>query len=382
MIEVPKHTLHEILQENEHFALWRGVRNRDHLPVLVEVPVSPRPEPGDLDRLEQEYALRGELESDWAVRPLALKRHDGGAMLVLEDLGGEPLERLLGYPLEVTRFLRIAISLAEALGQLHGRGLIHKDLKPSNVLVDDADHVRLTGFGIASRLPRERPSPEPPEIIAGTLAYMAPEQTGRMNRSIDSRSDLYSLGVIFYQMLTGVLPCIADDLLEWVHCHVARRPMPLAERNPEIPSAISAIVQKLLAKNAEERYRTATGVGADLRRCLFAWEERGSIESFTLGERDASDRLLIPEKLYGRDREVHALFDAFERVVSSGSPELVLVSGYAGIGKSSVVKELHKVIVLSRARFISGKFDQYQRDIPYATLAQALRTLVRRPPVI
>jgi PAS domain S-box-containing protein len=280
--------------------------------------------------------------------------------------------------LEVTRFLPIAISLADALGQVHGRGLIHKDLKPANVLIDDAARIRLTGFGLASRLPREWPAPEPPEVIAGTLAYMAPEQTGRMNRSVDSRSDLYSLGVIFYEMLTGVLPCTAADPMEWVHCHVARQPTPPAERVPEVPEAISGIVMKLLAKTAEERYQTAAGAEADLRRCLSEWKGGGSIEPFPLGERDASDRLLIPEKLYGRYREVRALLDSFERVVASGTPELMLVSGYAGIGKSSVANELHKAIVPPRGLFISGKFDQYKRDIPYATLAQAFRMLIRQ----
>ena len=195
--------------------------------------------------------------------------------------------------------------MAAALGKLHQRGLIHKDIKPANILVDSASGaVWLTGFGIASRLPRERQSPEPPEVIAGTLAYMAPEQTGRMNRSIDSRSDLYSLGVTFYEMLTGALPFTAADPMEWVHCHIARQPVPPDERAAGIPGPLSAIVMKLLAKTAEERYQTAAGVEADLRRCLAEWESLGRIDPFPLGAQDVSDRLLIPEKLYGREREI------------------------------------------------------------------------------
>ena len=280
--------------------------------------------------------------------------------------------------MELGRFLRLAIAIAAALGKLHQRGLVHKDIKPANILVNGATgEVRLTGFGIASRLARERQSPHPPETIAGTLAYMAPEQTGRMNRSIDSRSDLYALGVTFYQMLTGALPFTAADPMEWVHCHLARRPVPPAERLQEIPRVISAIVMKLLAKMAEDRYQTAAGLESDLRRCQTAWEARRRIDDFPLGEHDMPDRLLIPEKLYGRQREVETLLAAFDRVVKGGAPELVLVSGYSGIGKSSVVNELQPVLVPPRGLFASGKFDQYKRDIPYSTLAQAFQSLVR-----
>ena len=284
---------------------------------------------------------------------------------------------LLTGPLKAGRFLRLAISIVTALRKVHQCGLIHKDLKPANILVDADGEVRLTGFGIASRLPRERQAPEPPETIAGTLAYMAPEQTGRMNRSIDARSDLYALGVTLYQMLTGLLPFTAADPMEWVHCHIARRPVPPAERLATVPEAVSTIVMKLLAKTAEERYQTATGLEHDLRHCLAEWERHGHIDGFPLGQKDTPDRLLIPEKLYGREREIASLLAAFDRVVESGAPELVLVSGYSGIGKSSVVNELHKVLVPPRGLFAAGKFDQYKRDIPYATLAHAFQGLVR-----
>src|SRR5208283_3768857 len=216
----------------------------------------------------------------------------------------------------------IAIGLAAALGQAHRRRLIHKDVKPANALVEDSGHVWLTGFGVASKLRHERQVPVPPEIIAGTLAYMAPEQTGRMNRSIDSRSDLYSLGVTLYEMLTGVLPFEVSDQLEWVHCHVARQPPPLSERREGIPKPISTLVLKLLAKTPEERYQTAAGVEADLRKCLEDWESFNRIEPFPLGAHDLPDRLLIPEKLYGRDAEREVLLSAFDRVVASGIPEL------------------------------------------------------------
>jgi len=214
----------------------------------------------------------------------------------------------LGRPWRSEDFLRLAVALSGALGRLHQRGLVHKDIKPSNIVVNSATgQVWLTGFGIASRLPRERQSPEPFEFIAGTLPYMAPEQTGRMNRSIDSRSDLYSLGITFYEMLTGTLPFAAADPMEWVHCHIARRPVPPDERVAGVPGPLAAIVTKLLAKTAEDRYQTAAVLASDLRRCLAEWEATGRIEPFPLGAHDAPDRLLIPEKLYGREREIDTL---------------------------------------------------------------------------
>jgi serine/threonine protein kinase len=299
-------------------------------------------------------------------------------MLVVQYVGGEPLDRLMGPPMEIGQFLRLAVALSAALGKLHGHGLIHKDIKPANVLVHSATgHVWLTGFGIASRLLRERQSPEPPEFIAGTLAYMAPEQTGRVNRSIDSRSDLYSLGITFYEMLTGGLPFTASAPMEWVHCHIARQPAPPSSIRRDLPIPISAITMKLLSKTAEERYQTAAGLERDLRRCLIEWESCGHIDDFTPGAHDAPDRLIIPEKLYGRAREVDALLASFDRIVNNGRPELVLVSGYSGIGKSAVVNELHRPLVPPRGLFASGKFDQYKRDIPYATLAQAIQSLIR-----
>src|SRR3981189_1032055 len=332
-----------------------------------------------VERLRHEYALKAELDADWAARPVALTRYNGRMTLVLEDPGGAPLDRLLGRPLDLSHFLRIAIPLAGVIRRVHERGLIHKDIKPANILVDAASGgVWLTGFGIASRLPREHQAPAPPEVIAGTLAYMAPEQTGRMNRSVDSRSDLYALGVTFYELLSGVLPFTTVDSIELIHSHIAREPVPLVEFAGAVPAPLSMIVMKLLAKTAEERYQTAAGVEADLRKCLTAWESIGRIEPFPLGLRDASERLMIPEKLYGREGAIATLLSALDRVVMHGGSELVLVSGYSGIGKSSVVNELHKVIVLPRGIFISGKFDLRLRDTPHSTLAQAFQGLIQQ----
>src|SRR6202522_3395248 len=266
----PSQYVFETLREDEEFAFRRGrMRDGELVTILLLAPVSEYPVPAIWERLEHEYSLREELDSDWAAQPLTLVRRDGRPMLILEDAGGEPLDRLLGQPMELSWFLRIAVGIASTVGKLHHQGLIHKDLKPANILVDSASGAAwLTGFGIASRLPRERQSAEPPEMIAGTLAYMAPEQTGRMNRSIDSRSDLYSLGVTFYEMLTGSLPFTASDPMEWVHCHIARQPVSPGERRWDVPAPLSAIIMKLLAKTAEERYQTAAAVESDLQRCL------------------------------------------------------------------------------------------------------------------
>ena len=369
----------ERLWEDGELVLFRGKRDAGLARVLVMAPALEQPAPETIARLHQAYSLAAKMDPDWAARPLEVVHHEGRPALVMEDPGGDPLERLLGHPMEPSQFLRIAIGIAAALGSLHARGIIHRNVKPGNILVDSATgHVWLTGFGIASPFLRGRQLPEPPAEIAGTLAYMAPEQTGRMNRSIDSRSDLYAYGVTLYEMLTGVLPFTATDPLEWVHCHIARHPMPPNERLEGISEQISAIVMKLLAKTPEERYQTASGVEADLRRCLATLDSTERIDPFPLGMHDMSDRLLIPERLYGREAEIEALLASFHRVVGHGTAELVLVCGYSGIGKSSVVNELHKALVPTGGLFAGGKFDRYKRDIPYATLAQAFQTLVRQ----
>ncbi|MBH5402594.1 AAA family ATPase [Bradyrhizobium sp. CNPSo 4010] len=371
----------QVLCDEEGIRLCRTRRESidgERQVVLAVVPAAEHPTQHSLDRLAHEFALKGELDSAWAAKPLELVQNRSRTILVLEDVGGEPLTWLMDAPMEMVSFLRLAIQIAAALSKVHQRGLVHKDIKPANILVNRSNgSVHLTGFGIASRRLRERQSPAPPESIAGTFAYMSPEQTGRMNRSIDSRSDLYSLGVTLYQMVTGSLPFTASDPMEWVHCHVARQPEPPIKRSGNIPAAVSSLIMKLLAKMAEERYQTAAGAERDLQHCLAEWELRRHIDDFPLGQHDTPDRLLVPEKLYGRAHEGAMLLASFERIVKNGTPELALVSGYSGIGKSSVVNELHKVLVPSRGLFASGKFDQHKRDVPYGALTKALQTLVR-----
>lgn len=370
----------ERLTAHGDMALFRAVADEGVLAsLLVAAPVGPMPKAESLARLSEILALREDLDSSWATTPREVVEHDGRPVLLLEDPRSQDsdatlLSQTVGASWELHALLCVARGIASALAKLHARGLIHQDIRPSSVFVSVADgSAWLTSFGIASRLPRERQAPAPPQVIDAALAYMSPEQTGRMNRSIDSRSDLYSLGVTLYELATGVLPFSAVTPLEWTHCHIAREP---ASAGGAVPVQVQAIIRKLLAKNAEDRYQTAAGLASDLQRCLAELELGGHIDAFPLGENDAPDHLMVPEKLYGRDDDVAVIGGALERVLRAGTPELVLVSGYSGIGKSSVVNELHKRLVSAQGLFAAGKFDQHRRDVPYATIAQALQGIL------
>lgn len=380
-IIVAGYTLVSVIGEEGYFMIYRA-RSPDHEQVLLKTPNSSPPPAAAIAQLEHEYQTARELNPIFAVKPLRIEWQAGTAALVLADFACHALADEITAPLNLNRFFRIAAGVCDALAALHRQGVVHRDIKPENIFLADGDpglavQARLTGFGLASKLSRERQAIEPPETIAGTLAYMAPEQTGRVNRSIDSRSDLYALGVTFYRMLTGRLPFTASDPMEWVHCHIALQPPPPSRHRTEIPAPLSDIVMKLLAKDAEDRYQTAEGLKADLERCAGEWREHENVAPFPLGCCDLPDRFLIPEKLYGREQEVETLLAAFDRVAAGGEPELVLVSGDPGVGKSALVNELHRALVPPRALFASGKFDQYKRGIPYATLAEAFEKLIR-----
>ncbi|OXC72718.1 Signal transduction histidine kinase CheA [Caballeronia sordidicola] len=367
------------LCDDGEFVLSRATRLDGPETWLTVTLPAQQPAANSQARLEHAYELRSLLDGRLLTRPHALIEYEGSAALVLEDPGGISLCAMPMGSLPLDRVLLIAKNLAAALGMLHGRGLVHKDIRPANVLVEPTTGgVALTGFGIASRVSGEQPVSAPPDVASGALAYLAPEQTGRMNRSIDSRADLYSLGVTLYEMLTGCFPYRANSPIEWFHCHVAKTPIPLHEVARDVPTQVGAIVMRLLAKTAEDRYQTAQGLGSDLCRCLDAWEQTARIAPFPLCANDAPAQLLIPERLYGREAETAALNAAFDRVVQHGKAEVMLVSGYSGIGKSSLVNELQNKLGPSGARFAAGKFDQYKRDIPYTTLGQAFQSLTRQ----
>jgi predicted ATPase/transcriptional regulator with GAF, ATPase, and Fis domain len=345
--------------------------------VLVKVPGTPAPHSTAVASLRREHELLAALEIDGLPRGLGFEVQEGA--LVLEDRGGVPLASLLtAGPLPLGDFFRIAGQLAATIGELHRRGIIHRNLNPLGILVEPATlRTEIIDLSQASRLAPEAQPAGLPQLPAANLSYVSPEQTGRMNRVVDYRSDFYSLGTILHEMLTGRPPFSSPDPLELVHSHVARAPLTPTEVDPGVPEAVSDIVSKLLAKTAEARYQSAWGLKADLDRCASRFREEAAIARFPLGEEDFSDRFTIPQRLYGREREKATLLDAFERA-GRGKNALILVSGYSGIGKTSLVHEVHKPMVGRRGRFVSGKFDQLERSTPYSAVLQAFRGLVRQ----
>lgn len=368
-----------LLRRESGLALVRGVRRVDRRPVLVLIGDGVGTSRDFPQRIEREYAMRDVLDPQWAAKPIELLEDDGVQALLLTDPGGDVLSRHVGRPWEIGTFLRLAIALCAALQGVHARGLIHRDVKPANVLFDiGRGRAWLTGFSIACRASQAATRNDEPEMMAGTWAYMAPEQTGHMNRSVDARSDLYSLGIVFYELLTGAPPFSASDVFEWIHCRVARPPLPPQERQPDVPGVVSCLVMKLLAKDGEDRYQSAQGVAADLHRCFAEWETRRRIEPFAIGLQDRPRRLTLTTRIHGREKELAILTDHYERVLSNGDSMIVLVSGDAGVGKSALVHELRKDLSQYRGCFISGKFDPRLQHVPYATIAHAFQDLVAR----
>jgi PAS domain S-box-containing protein len=360
--------------------LYRARRLTDGMPVLLKLPQEPA-DAAERARLKREHLLLQSLHVAGAPKPLALIKERGSVALVLEDFAGESLEAMLAR--EPRRDLQICLligrHLADTLAGLDAAQVIHRDIRPANLLVvPTTGQILLVDFSVATARESSTSMPEDVAVPVGDWAYVSPEQTGRMNRAVDYRTDCYSMGVLLYRILTGELPFKARDPLEWTHCHIARMPRPAAEIVPELPQAVSGIVTKLLAKLPEDRYQSAYGLRADLDRCLAQWQASGRIDPFPPGTEDIPERFQVPHKLYGRNLEIERLLGAFESMVATGRGALANVSGYSGIGKSTLVDTLREPIVAKHGYFISGKFDQYQRDIPYATLTQAFRELVRQ----
>ena len=361
--------------------LYRARRLQDGKQVLLKQLDPAQADAGQSDYFKREYLLLQSLDVAQLVKPIALIDEQGVLAAVHEDFPGELLNTVLaeGSPLDLSVCLVIASHLAHALDGIHAAHIIHQDIRPANILIDrNSGEVRLMNFSLALAPEHDTFSRQDHTAASGDWAYVSPEQTGRMNRPVDYRTDFYSLGITLYQMLTGRLPFQGSDPLEWTHCHIARSPLPPRELVPSLPEAVSDIVMKLLAKLPEDRYQSAQGLQTDLEHCLTQWQILGRIDPFALGADDVSSRFHIPHKLYGRDREITTLLAAFDQMAATGQPRLVTVSGYAGIGKSALVHELHKPIVREHGYFLSGKFDQLMRDIPYATLTQAFRDLVQQ----
>jgi len=358
--------------------VYRGIQNTQQRPVVIKVLRKEYPNFSELVQFRNQYTITKNLPIPGIIQSLSLEPLANGYMLVMEDWGGISLGGYLEQQKKLPwlEVFGIALQLTDILHELAHHRVVHKDIKPANILINpESKQIKLIDFSIATLLPKEIQESQSTSTLEGTLAYLAPEQTGRMNRAIDYRTDFYALGVTLYQLLTGTLPFNSPDPLELVHCHIAKIAVSVNNINSNVPYMASAIVSKLMAKNAEDLYQSAMGLKYDLEYCLTQWKETGEIQEFKLGERDLSDRFLIPEKLYGREKEVQTLLQAFDRV-ADGASELMLVAGFSGIGKTAVVNEVHKPITRQHGYFIRGKYDQFNRNIPLSAFVQALRDLM------
>lgn len=378
------------IYESNNSLVYRAILVQNHQPIIIKILKEDYPTPAELNRYKQEYEITRSLNLEGVVKSYNLQRYQNSMIMLLEDFGGESLKKWMAeFQLNLKDFLDIAIKITEGLGGIHAANIIHKDINPSNIVYNPkTGQLKIIDFGMSSVLSRENPAIRNPDHLEGTLAYISPEQTGRMNRVIDYRTDFYSLGVTFYELLTYQLPFKATDAMELVHCHIAKQPIPphrlrggaseLESRGiNEIPKTVSDIVMKLMAKTAEDRYQSTWGLKADLETCLSQLQTQGTILEFTLGQQDISDKFKIPQKLYGRETEIKQLIETFAQV-SQGTTQMMLVAGYSGIGKSALVNEIHKPIVRQHGYFISGKFDQFKRNIPYASIIQAFQELIRQ----
>ena len=381
IITLPNYELNERLYSGFKATVYRGIQLANALQKTQAVAIKflhrEYPSFNELLQFRNQYTIAKNLDNNGIIRSYSLEPYRNGYALIIEDFGGVSLKEYTQHQsLEIEEFLKIAIALADILNYLYQNRVIHKDIKPQNILINpETKEVKLIDFSISSLLPKETQEIKNPNRLEETLAYISPEQTGRMNRGIDYRSDFYSLGVTFYELLTGKLPFDVSDPLDLVHSHLAKVPISVQEFNPDVPLVLSEIVMKLMAKNAEDRYQSALGLKYDLEICQRQLEKTGEIVNFEIGQRDLCDRFTIPEKLYGRETEVVTLLAAFERV-SRGSTELMLVAGFSGIGKTVVINEVYKPIVRQKGYFIKGKYDQFNRNIPFSAFVQAFRDLI------
>ena len=388
MLTISGYLITQELHESNNSLIYRGRRPADNQPVIVKMLKQAYPSPEKVAWFKREYEITRSLRAEGIVEVYSLESDSNRPVIILEDFGGESLKQLMKSQLfPLAEFLPLAIQITDSLSQVHQHQIIHKDINPYNIVLNPiTGQIKIIDFGISAVLDRENQTLRNPNVLEGTIAYIAPEQTGRMNRAIDYRSDFYSLGVTFYELLIGQLPFETDDAMEVVHSHLAKLPVPPHTINPDIPQQLSKIVLKLMAKNAEDRYQSAFGLHADLEECYKQWQTLGRIDTFPIGQQDFSDKFQISQRLYGREQEIATLLSAFDRVSgninqaenypASSRSEMMLVAGYSGIGKSALVQEIYKPITREHGYFISGKFDQFQRDIPYASLVQAFRSLI------
>ena len=379
IVTIPGYTITELIYASKKTTVYRGQQQTTQISVIIKILNAEYPRLQDLIAFKNQFAISQQIDHPNIIKCYALEKYGNSYAIILEDFSGISLSEYTNLQkLDINSFISIAIAITKALEFLYAKKIIHKDIKPRNILINpQTQEIKLIDFGISSLLPKETADIKSPNVLSGTLTYMSPEQTGRMNRGIDYRTDFYSLGVTFYELLTEQLPFYSQNHLELVYCHIAKEPIHPREINPQIPQILADIIIKLMAKNPDNRYQTARGIRYDLEICQKMLLTEGEINNFELAKRDISDRFLIHDKLYGREQEIIALLKAFESI-SAGNKELMLVAGFSGIGKTAVVNEVHKPIVRQKGYFISGKYDQFQRNIPFSALVQAFRSLMRQ----
>ncbi len=382
MEKIGDYILQQKLREAGNVIVYRGHKVNESQSLIIKRLRTIHPTSTEMARFRKEYERIKRLDVRGVVKIMDIVHAEDGFALVLENFEGASLESLLEKKekIDIKSFLKISSNLAETLGGIHAGGVIHRGVKPRNILINPAtEDVKITNFGISAILTHENEEVYNPDFIKGTLAYMSPEQTGRMNRPVDYRTDLYSLGVTLYQMLTGILPFQSGDPMELIHAHLAIMPEPPVRLDSGIPVMVSDIVMRLLAKNPEERYQNGFGLEADFRECIRQLGDQKAIATFNLGRHDISSRFIIPQKLFGRNKEIKQLIAAFEEAASREKGiSVMVVAGAPGIGKSAMVNEIHKPIVAKRGYFISGKYEQFRRDKPYSAVIQAFQTLVKQ----
>ena len=367
----------EPLYESNSSIVNRVIRSGNQQPFILKQLNKEYPTLLDLARFRTEYKIMQRLEVEGVSQVYDIEKHQNSLAFFLEDIGGKSLDRIFPFQeIDLPKKILLAIHILEILGRIHRQGIIHKDINPSNIVWNrNTGEIRIIDFGIAAELSKENREFQNPEFAEGTLTYISPEQTGRMNRIVDYRADFYSFGITFYELLTHTLPFKSKDAMELVHSHIAKPPRPPHEITPGIPAQLSGIILKLMAKRSEDRYQSAFGVISDLKQCIDSLESTGTISVFPLGKKDFSETLQIPQKLFGRENEIGILSKSFERICR-GNTELMLVSGYSGVGKTSLIHEIHNLIADQSGFFISGKFDQFKRDIPYHSIISAFNELI------
>ncbi|MBU1170669.1 MAG: diguanylate cyclase [Proteobacteria bacterium] len=375
----PDHTINDLVSYGDPACIYRAQRKKDGTFVILKVLRHTHSNHEAPALFKHEYEVTRQLNAPGVIGVFSFERHPTQCIIEFEDFEAHSLDTISRQRrMTLEEILVMAIQVADALGEIHKSHIIHKDINPSNIVFNPITHVaKIIDFGISTYFTREQASITSPQMFEGSLPYISPEQTGRMNRSMDYRTDFYSLGATLYTLLVRRPLFIVNDPMEWFHCHIAKQPVPPDQADVSIPSALSAIVMKLLAKTAEDRYQSTQGIKADLLQCLGDIQSTGSVKPFPLGRHDRSDRFQIPQRIYGRDKEVHQLLSAFDQV-GRGNSKMTLVSGYAGIGKTRLIREIYKPVTEKKGYFVSGKFDQLNRNIPYYAMSAALRDLIRQ----